>query len=72
MTDTITILGIAGSLRHDAYNRAALRGARRLHALVEHCPTSGGALFERGTLPGVAESPGLENRLGGFSSLSRP
>jgi chromate reductase len=30
MTDTITILGIAGSLRQDSYNRAALRAAQDL------------------------------------------
>jgi chromate reductase len=28
MTDTVTILGIAGSLRQDSYNRAALRAAQ--------------------------------------------
>ena len=30
MTETITILGIAGSLRKDSYNRAALRAAQSL------------------------------------------
>ena len=30
MTETITILGIAGSLRRDSYNRAALRAAQAL------------------------------------------
>jgi chromate reductase, NAD(P)H dehydrogenase (quinone) len=30
MTETITILGIAGSLRKDSYNRAALRAAQAL------------------------------------------
>src|SRR5436309_9706987 len=30
MTDTLTILGIAGSLRKDSYNRAALRAAQHL------------------------------------------
>lgn len=30
MTDNITILGIAGSLRKDSYNRAALRAAQQL------------------------------------------
>src|SRR5712691_5034780 len=30
MTDTLTILGIAGSLRKDFYNRAALRAAQHL------------------------------------------
>jgi chromate reductase len=30
MTETITILGIAGSLRQDSYNRAALRAAQDL------------------------------------------
>jgi len=28
MTETITILGMAGSLRQDSYNRAALRAAQ--------------------------------------------
>ena len=31
MTDTMTILGIAGSLRIDSYNRAALRAAQAPH-----------------------------------------
>ena len=30
MTETITILGMAGSLRKDSYNRAALRAAQAL------------------------------------------
>jgi chromate reductase, NAD(P)H dehydrogenase (quinone) len=30
MTETVTILGIAGSLRRDSYNRAALRAAQAL------------------------------------------
>ena len=30
MTDTMTILGIAGSLRIDSYKRAALRAAQHL------------------------------------------
>ena len=30
MTETITILGTAGSLRRDSYNRAALRAAQAL------------------------------------------
>jgi hypothetical protein len=42
MTETITILGIAGSLRRDSYNRAALRAAQALaprrEAMTEDTP----------------------------------
>jgi chromate reductase len=44
MTETITILGIAGSLRKDSYNRAALRAAQSLApagATVEICDLQG-------------------------------
>jgi hypothetical protein len=50
MTDTITILGIAGSLRQGSYNRAALRAAQRLtpaEATVEIFDLQGIPLFNQ-------------------------
>jgi len=45
MTETITILGIAGSLRRDSYNRAALSAASpcpRREAMTEDTPRQTG------------------------------
>jgi chromate reductase len=55
MNDTIKILGIAGSLRQDSYNRAALRAAGEL--LPEHAELD---LFELDGIPGFSQE--LEQR----------
>lgn len=62
MADPITILGIAGSLRKDSYNKAALRAARELcpeSAALEIYDIAGLPLFnqdeERSPTPKVAE-----------------
>lgn len=62
MADGITILGIAGSLRKDSYNKAALRAAQQLcpqGAKLEICDIAGLPLFnqdeERNAHPKVAE-----------------
>ncbi len=62
MADHITILGIAGSLRKDSYNRAALRAAQQLcpqGATLEIYDIAGLPLFnqdeERNPHPTVAE-----------------
>jgi chromate reductase len=62
MADPITILGIAGSLRKDSYNKAALRAARELcpeSAALEIYDIAGLPLFnqdeERSPNPKVAE-----------------
>ena len=50
MADGITILGIAGSLRKDSYNKAALRAARQLcpqGAKLEICDIAGLPLFNQ-------------------------
>ena len=50
MTDTVTILGIAGSLRTDSYNRAALRVAQHLapaDATIEIFDLQGIPLFNQ-------------------------
>lgn len=62
MPDPITILGIAGSLRKDSYNKAALRAAQELcpqGAKLEICDIAGLPLFnqdeERNPNPKVTE-----------------
>ena len=62
MADPLTILGIAGSLRKDSYNKAALRAAQQLcpqGAKLEICDIAGLPLFnqdeERNAHPKVAE-----------------
>jgi chromate reductase len=62
MADQITILGIAGSLRKDSYNKGALRAAQSLcpeGARIEVCDIAGLPLFnqddERNPTPKVAE-----------------
>jgi chromate reductase len=62
MADPLTILGIAGSLRKDSYNKAALRAAQQLcppGAKLEVCDIAGLPLFnqdeERNPHPKVAE-----------------
>ena len=62
MADQITILGIAGSLRKDSYNKGALRAACELcpeGAKIEICDIAGLPLFnqdeERTANPKVAE-----------------
>ena len=50
MADAITILGIAGSLRKDSYNKAALRAAQQLcpqGAKLEICDIAGLPLFNQ-------------------------
>ena len=50
MADPITILGIAGSLRKDSYNKGALRAAQQLcpqGAKVELCDIAGLPLFNQ-------------------------
>ena len=50
MADGITILGIAGSLRKDSYNKAALRAAQQLcpqGAKLEICDIAGLPLFNQ-------------------------
>ena len=62
MADPITILGIAGSLRKDSYNKGALRAARELcpqGARLELCDIAGLPLFnqdeEKNPTPQVTE-----------------
>lgn len=62
MADPVTILGIAGSLRKDSYNKAALRAAQQLcpqGAKLEICDIAGLPLFnqdeERNPNPKVAD-----------------
>ena len=62
MADLITILGIAGSLRKDSYNKGALRAARELcpqGARLELCDIAGLPLFnqdeEKNPTPQVTE-----------------
>ena len=62
MADPVTILGIAGSLRKDSYNKAALRAAQQLcpqAAKLEICDIAGLPLFnqdeERNPNPKVAD-----------------
>ena len=62
MADPLTILGIAGSLRKDSYNKAALRAAQQLcppGAKLEICDIAGLPLFnqdeERNPHPKVTE-----------------
>ena len=50
MADQISILGIAGSLRKDSYNKAALRAAQQLcpqGAKLEICDIAGLPLFNQ-------------------------
>ena len=60
MAETITILGIAGSLRKGSYNRAALRAAQQL--------APEGVALETFDLGGIPLEKQLERRLRGANA----